>query len=290
MAGTPQQRAEFTMDVPIHVEHFRLGHQSIGSLIDRAGRTDKPGGLWIFGDGGSGKSFLLKSVVDAHPPHDTETNCIFPVLMITLEGRVVESELLAMLLMQLGCDIHFIAKQSNADLRETLIEAIKASGVRLVIFDEAHHLWGISASSKKTDVGMGGQIGNTIKRIYDATGVAFVFAAIYKLKPIVDGDPQLFTRWLGQLPLQPFADDAQFRGVLMALDEAIPMPERGNLAQNDFASQLHQASAGYFRVLKTLLAEAVYIASLANAPRLEAEHFRRAYANMFCAETTPFDR
>lgn len=290
LAGTPEERAEFTRNVAVHVEHYRLGLQTCASLIKRAGRTNKPGGLWVYGDGGSGKSFLLNSVAEAHPPYETETGPIFPVLMVTLPGRVAESTLMAMLLMQMGCDIRFIANQSNDDLETTLVTALKASGVRAIIFDEAHHLWGVNSSSKKAASGLGGVVGNTLKRIYDRSGVAFIFSGIRQLKLIVDVDPQLSTRWAGNRLLTPFGNDVSFRGILAALDKAIPMPEPADLAANKLASKIHVACQGHFRTLKDLLAEAVYLASVENAPSLTREHFRRSYIDIYCSETTPFDK
>jgi Cdc6-like AAA superfamily ATPase len=290
LSGTPEERAEFTRNVAVHVEHYRVGLQTCASLIKRAGRTNRPGGLWIYGDGGSGKSFLLNSVVKAHPPHESGAGPIFPVLMISIPGRVSESTLLAMLLLQMGCDILFIANQSNNELEETLVNALKASGVRAIIFDEAHHLWGVNSSSKKTASALGGVVGNTLKRIYDLSGVAFIFSGINQLKRIVDADPQLFTRWAGSRLLTPFEDDASFRGILTALDEALPMPQPANLSSKKIASQIHEACQGHFRTLKSLLAEVVYLASVENSPSITREHFRRCYIDIYCSETTPFDK
>lgn len=290
LAGTPEERAEFTRNVAVHVEHYRLGLQTCGSLIKRAGRTNKPGGLWIYGDGGSGKSFLLSSVAEAHPPYETETGPVFPVLMVTLPGRVAESTLMAMLLLQMGCDIRFIANQSNDDLEKTLISALKASGVRAIIFDEAHHLWGVNSTSKKIASGMGGVVGNTLKRIYDRSGVAFIFSGIPQLKLIVDATPELFSRWTGNRLLIPFGNDVSFHGLLIALDQAIPMPEPANLGADKLSSQIHAACKGNFRMLKDLLAEVVYLASVENVASLTREHFRQSYIDIYCSETTPFDK
>lgn len=289
LAGSPADRAEFTRFVAIHVEHYRQGFQSCESLIERAGRTNRPGGLWFYGEGGSGKSFLLKSVVEAHPPYETETGPVFPVLMITLPGRVAESTLMAMLLLQMGSDIRFIASQDNQQLEATLVAALKASGVRAIIFDEAHHLWGINQSSKKADSGLGGLVGNTIKRIHDDSGVAYIFSGIPELKPMVEKSRELYSRWRGSRVLQPFENDAKFRALLGALDQAIPMPKPAGLSGEKLASQIHKACEGNFRLLKSLLAEVVYLASVENSSSLTLDHFHRCYIDLNCADTTPFE-
>jgi hypothetical protein len=289
LAGTPEERAEFTRYVAVHVEHYQQGLSSCASLIQRAGRTKTPGGLWFYGEGGSGKSFLLTSVAEAHPPYETDTGPVFPVLIVTLAGRVTASALMAMLLLQMGSDIRFLTNQDNGDLERTLVTALKASGVRAIIFDEAHHLWGVNSSSKKIDAGMGGVVGNTIKRIHDDSGVAFIFAGILKLKALVDKDTQLSSRWAGCRVLTPFENDTKFRGLLATLDAAIPMPTPAGLADDKLASQIHQACEGNFRVLKHMLAEAVYMASIENSISLTRDHFRRTYIDVKCADVTPFD-
>lgn len=290
LASAPHDRSEFTRHVPVHVEYYELALQTIKAIIARADRTNRPGGLWIYGEGGSGKSFILDATLTEFPPRDTETNYVCPVLKITLEGRVVESDLLAMLLIKLGCDVRFIANQKNSELKKNLVSAIKASGVKLIVFDEAHHLWGITPTSKKIDAGMGGVIGNTVKRLYDDTGVGFVFAGIPKLKELVDKDRQLSSRWLGSLALEPFSDLVQFRGLLGSLDEAIPMREPCGLAEEVLASKILAACEGNFRALKALLAETVYLASVDNAPSISKDYLRQAYTVLFCTAQTPFDQ
>lgn len=47
LAGTPEQRAQFTLDVPIAFEEYRKANLYIDALLMRAETTKYPGGLWI---------------------------------------------------------------------------------------------------------------------------------------------------------------------------------------------------------------------------------------------------
>lgn len=288
LKGSAIDKSEFTRHVPIHVDQFQLGLENITGLIERAGRTNTPGGTYIFGEGGVGKSFIFDAIMAAYPAYETETSYICPVIKLIFDSRVDEAPFYSMLLLKLGCDINFIAKLTVAELKSSFISAARASGLRLIAFDEAHHMWGITPSSRGKP-SMGGRLGNSIKRTYDDTGVAFVFAAIPELKPLVDKDRQSNTRWTGDLVLAPFSDLTKFRGVLMALDQAIPLLEPSNLAEEGLAVEILTACKGYFRPLKSLLAEAVYLAAIDNAPCLNREHLRRAYRALYCALETPFD-
>lgn len=288
LAGTPAERAEFTRTISISVDGYRQANDFVDALLDHSARSQRPGGLWLIGDGGVGKTFILDGVHRRHPPFESQTKRHCPILSLSFSSRPSESEILLSILLQLGQNPKSIRYQNNAELMDKVVDAVSAGGALAALFDEAHHLW-INASAKRVTDRRGGRLGDFLKRFYDLTGLAYIFAGTNGLQELLDVDSQARTRWPGTLRLHPFEDDEKFRGLLDALDQAIPMPEPAGLATDPMASKIYASTKGNFRNLKTLLSQAVYIAASEGAPRITQAHLARAHFLTFCSETTPFD-
>jgi len=288
LKGTAAERAEFTRHVSVDVDGYRLANKYIDGLIARSEWTRHPGGFWILGDGGVGKSFILDAVYRRYPPSETQTTRYCPILILSFASRPSESDILISLLLQLGQDPGTLSYQNNSELEEILLEALPACKVLGILFDEAHHLW-LNTKAKRIADRQGGRLGDFLKVFYDRSGLAYIFAGTSGLENLLESDTQASTRWAGKIKLQPFADDEKFRGLLYSLDEALPMQEQMGLSCEPLASQLFNATLGNFRLLKALLAEAVFIAASEGMPKLTTKHLALAYFAIFCVEATPFD-
>ncbi|WP_322880628.1 TniB family NTP-binding protein [Pandoraea sputorum] len=288
LTTTPQQRAEYMRMVSVNVDGFRKGLDFAEHLIRRSERTSCPGGLWVIGDGGVGKSFIIDALHTRHAPVETPLARYCPVLRLRFASRPAESEIILGLLLQLGQDPATLHYQRNADLEQYLLDALPVCQTLAILFDEANHLW-LNVQAKRTADRLGGRLGDFLKRFYDKSGLAFIFAGTNGLQNILEGDSQASTRWSGVLRLSPFAYDESFIGVLAALDEAMPMREPSGLATEALAHRLFEASNGNFRLLKNLLSEAVFLAAVDDAPSVSQAHLARAHFMTFCSDASPFD-
>ncbi|MFQ6332644.1 TniB family NTP-binding protein [Methylophilus sp. 3sh_L] len=284
--GTPAQKYAFMENVAINVDSFQNARDFIDALLMRTTRAKRPGGLWIVGEGGVGKSFILADLINRYPQMDTDVARITPVLGISFEERPSVSSILIELLIQLGQDPQLIHYRRNADLQRMLIDALPSCGTMAIFFDEAQHLW-LTARSRKSLDRKGGALGDFIKQLYDKTHVAFIFCGTPGLTEIFKEDSQANTRWSGTLQLKSFNYDSVFIGLLKVLDQAAPLREECGLAKN-YAEKLYQSTRGNFRLLKRLLAEAVYIAAMQDADKLSAEHLAEAHFGIFCDQENPF--
>ena len=61
MRGSPEQRADYARSVSIEVPGYRMALRFMDGLLEKANRSKYPGGLWIVGDGGQGKTFVLQA-------------------------------------------------------------------------------------------------------------------------------------------------------------------------------------------------------------------------------------
>lgn len=285
--GSPVDRAEFTRHVSVNVDEYRKANRFIDKLIGRSSRTDRPGGLWILGEGGVGKTFILDSVYQRYQPIENRLERKCPILSLQFSGRPSESDIMLTLLLQMGQSPELLRYNDNAELQKILLKAFQACGALGILFDEAHHLW-LTTHIKRVADRPGGRTGDFLKSLYDKSGLAYIFTGKEGLGKLVESDTQINTRWSGVLRITSFENDAKFRGLLNALDEALPMPQKSGLATEQIASRLFAATKGNFRSLKDLLAEAVFIASSENSPKVVLKHLANAYFGVFCDETTPF--
>ncbi|WP_334108638.1 TniB family NTP-binding protein [Methylobacillus sp.] len=285
--GTPAQKADFVRQVKVNVEGFNQARKFIDALLARAKHTRKPGGLWILGSGGVGKSFILDDIYHRYPPKETQSTRHTPVLSLSFEGTPVWSTILLSLILQLGQDPDLLHYRKNDDLRDYLVDALPECGTVAIMFDEAQHLW-LNTKAKRVQDRMGGALGDAIKRLYDDLQVAFIFTGTPGLIKVYEDDAQAKTRWSGLLQLQEFVFDNRFIGLLKALEEAIPLEGQSQLTDENTAFKLYQASKGNFRLLKDLLAEAVFLAANSNSLSISTRHLANAFFNRFCAVENPF--
>jgi len=284
--GSPEIRAKYTFDVGIACEGYKLAISYIENMINRADRNLHPGGMWLLGEGGTGKTFIINKLIEMHPPIDTIEYRCCPLLSLVFKETPSISSILATLALQLGISPRILAYKGNTELQNIVVEAIKECHVSCIIYDESHHLW-LSTQKRNSDR-RGGKLGDFLKLFYESTKVSYIFSGTPGLKSIYDADKQISTRWPGICMLTPFKNDENFRGVLQALDAALPFPELSSLANDPLANRLFESSSGSFRLLKTLLSNAVRIAAEANCPHILPTHLAQAHFFTFCEQKTPF--
>ena len=289
MAGTAADRSEFVRSVSVNVDDYSHGMRFMEGLIGRASRSNTPGGLWLLGNGGQGKSFMLEAIARKHPPRETTSCRHCEAILIPLSSRPSTSDILLTILMALGQSPEMLRYQKNTELESIAIEAMAHCSVKVLLFDESQHLWLSTKGGVKRGVDrLGGQLGDFLKRLYDKSGVAFVFAGTPGLQELINGDAQASTRWAGVLRLAPFENDVNFMALLASLSKALPMEEPSNLIEETLRTQIHTATQGNFRRLKNLLAEAVFLAASAGDKSVRREHLANAYFQVFCSMETPF--
>lgn len=71
LQGSPAEKTEFFSTVHIGTPQYSAALGFILAMIKRVSRTRSPGGLWLIGDGGTGKTLILKKVLELFPPVDT---------------------------------------------------------------------------------------------------------------------------------------------------------------------------------------------------------------------------
>lgn len=289
MRSGPDERSRFIKEVYVETEQFKFSFNFISKLIEKSKRTDTPGGLWLMGEGGTGKSFLLNKIQAKYPPIETEYSRIVPVLIISLNEKTSESSILISMLLQLGQDPELLNFKNNDDLKLQVVDAMRTTQTQAVLFDESHHIWLKPNGKVRSADRSGGTIGGSLLRFYDLTGVAMIFAGTPGLDRVLElKDKQSNTRWEGTIRLNEFQFDEKFVGLLDALNQALPFPESSRLTEEDRARKIYLATKGNFRSLKNFLAEAVYTAAEDGATCIHDNHLYQAFQDTYGLESNPF--
>jgi len=272
------EMAEFARTVPIMFDQYKEAIEYANNLLERKKRSAKPGGVWYLGEGGCGKSFILEYILKSNPPQESTFQRRCPILYIVFSSTPTERGILLTLLKQLGQNETLMEAQNNDKLEETLIYALKVAQTLAILGDEAHHLW-LNAKAY--------QAANLMKRIYDQSGVAYVFSGIPTLYQALSDDPQISTRWKGVFNLTQFQLGPEFEDVLAALDEAVPMKKISNLDQ--MSEKIHLITQGNLRNLKDFISEAVFLAANAKS-EIILPYLHQACKNTFGQkQANPFE-
>ena len=285
--GNSVEREQYTRNIAIYSKTYHSAVEYVDNLLARSARSSEPGGLWLLGEGGVGKSFVLKYIRDHYPPSETTKARRYPVISLTFSSRPTEKEVIGLLLMQLGQDPSMLRFQTLDELKHILISAIRAAGTLAILMDEAHHVW-LNVNAARVADRIGGQVGDFLKRLYDSTGVAFIFCGMPGMERILMVDSQAKTRWNGIFRVTPFTYDLEFISVLASLDESLPMIEKANLHEPGLSAKIFKVCAGNFRVLKNFLAQAVFFAAEANSKSI-APHLSMACSMILGQAHNPFD-
>jgi len=285
--GSPAERELYTKNIAIYSKSYKSAVEYIDNLLARSARGPEPGGLWLLGEGGVGKSFVLKYIRDHYPPSESTTARRCPVISLTFSSRPTEKEVIGLLLMQLGQDPSMLRFQTLDELKHILVSAIRSADTLAILMDEAHHVW-LNVNAARVADRIGGQVGDFLKRLYDSTGVAFIFCGMPGMERILMVDSQAKTRWNGIFRVTPFTYDLEFISVLASLDESLPMIEKSNLHEPDLSAKIFKVCEGNFRVLKNFLAQAVFFAAQAGSKSI-ALHLSMT-CTMICGQShNPFE-
>ena len=275
IAGSLDEKLTYFGDRVVFTAAFEQAIDTAGRLMKYALSMPEPGGLQILAAGGSGKTFLKKNLLEEYPAVDSLYKLVVPFVAIELLSTDGEKELLAGILAQCGERLNPSLFTAN-ELENKIVDAFKEVGVHGLYIDEANRLDTATKNSRKDGHKLG-PIGERLKLIHGRTKVAFIFAGTPELEALLDSDPQYSTRWSAKVRLAPFELNDEFRGVIHALAEALPLPGETDFSNPAFAEAMWCACAGNFRVLKKLLCDALVAAYEDKAGRILPTHLAKAW-------------
>ena len=222
--------------------------------------------LILWGKPGSGKTARLNRFVEIFTKkilvksdsiqqnHQKEV----PVVKVELQMNPTISSMCSSILERL--DVPVGKYRTDAEKTVHVVNSLKLAKTRVVIFDEAQHLY--EATSQKSTSAKLANSRNWLKYFGNQLGILIVLSGMETVHMIFGNDFQLERRTLDSIPVQPFdiknkESWKDFLSVLKAYEKVIHESGYSTVSFTDsiIAKRFFHATGGYIGILTSLLNE-----------------------------------
>lgn len=266
----------------IRVQHpaYRAIYEEVRFALDAIGRTPSPVCQVILGESRTGKSSVVRDLLDAHPPQADEQQEVKTVIYAVAPPYATIKSLLGSLLKGLG-DPHW---HRGTELQQTnrLHTMLGAVRCKMIILDEFQHL---------SDKGQRKRLYLTsdwLKNFLETSHCGLLAVGLPDAAAVINNNPQLCARFDEALIMPLFdwrkRDSAnQFRGVLLKFQSELQPFELPPLDGREMALRMYLATAGRVGLVAKLLDRAVRDAIRRKSFQIRIEDLAAAYARAIWA-------
>lgn len=208
---------------------------------------------------------------------ETEAGFIRPVLKVFVGPRIMFRALFFDLLLALG--VRANRNANFAELMSLVMRHLKAQQVKLIIFDETHHI--IDRHTRTTAY----EAADLLKMLLIQAKVQIVCLGMPHSLEILAANNQLDRRCTAKYEIRPFRDnvesaDGEFMQFCAALESALPFDMPSGLDQPGLALRLHHAASGYIGRMTHIAQTATELAVDRGLSHLTPEVLGEAYKNI----------
>lgn len=243
-------------------------------ILDHQMHTSEALGYRLTGPTNAGKTAVMKELLRRHPNYRVATGVRHPVLYVHLVERARLDDVYIGVLKALGDPALIVGTEKERKYRVRTM--LLAAEVKMVIFDEPHHL--TEARSDGARVGLT-QFGKTMIDM----GVCVVFAGVKSVDDLVAESDELARRFRGKLSLGPYLvsneqDVQTLRRFCDAVGERLQYVDAEQLGSDDFwFPRLFVASNGLIGVIAQVVRQAESRARRAGDTKLTLKHMSEAW-------------
>lgn len=245
-------------------------------MLDHLYQTNEALGYRLTGPTNAGKSTVMKELCRRYPSTKTPNGYQHPVLYVHLVERAKLVDVYIGVLRALGDPAHRIGTEK--ELRYRTRDLLIAAGVKLLIFDEPHHL--TEARSDGARLGLT-QLGKSL--IDD--GLCVVFSGVKSVDDLVAESDELARRFRGKLFLGPYrasneGDVAILRKFCNDLGKKLVFVKPISLGSDNYwFGRLLAVSNGLVGVISQIVRQAESRARRGGEAELTMKHMSMAWAN-----------
>lgn len=246
---TLDQRRAMAKDIFITYPKIRR----IFGLIDQcllSGLCDtEPKSMYIAGDPGAGKSFLVEEYIKRTAKGDQTGDS--PFLSVSLASRATPKTVSEIVLSALGDP--FTARSNNGSLQHRLARLIHARQKTMIFIDECQHL---TESGTAHAISIAAE---WLKSLITLTKIPIIALGQETGADFLQ-DPQLNRRFGYRESIEPFSLDTEFAEVIRSLDDALPLAAESPLLYIDMIEPVWTATGGVMFFLTRLIKAAAFCA------------------------------
>lgn len=204
--------------------------------------------LLLWGESGMGKTQIVEQHVRRHPPTFDERSGVrtIPVLTVEMPALSDPKWFFAQILVALGAVMPGGGRVDTAVLATRTVGLLRATGVRMMIFDEVHSLLAGSYRSQRTML-------NLIRQIANELRVPIICVGTQEARDALLSDPQMVRRF-GSMHLPRWLRDKEFYGLVATILRMLPLRRPSPLGIRAF-DLIHKLCGGITSQVFYLLTE-----------------------------------
>lgn len=252
------------------------------ALHRRSGQRLRARAMLLIGSAGAGKSTLVQHFLDTHPPEETPDGIVMPVAVVEVPPAPTLRAVVDALYSSLG----YRAEKalSAEDIVKDLMGKVDLLGVATMLLDEAHHIMASREASQVTEF---------MKSLLNRLGCSMICSGLTELEEL-RGSLQLSRRLFPDVVLRPYnfmnrVERLEFMSFLAAVEaNAIRLPERSGLSDQNVARRLYAASGGLIGIVTKYLSHALLLANLRGLRRIDLDLLAEIDA-AWCGVAAPAD-
>lgn len=269
------------------VSRVRIEHNAYEEIFtelveayDSVGATATPVCLLITGDTRTGKSCVVRDLLETYLPTQVDNTIVRTVVYAVAPAKATMKSLLEALLKGLGDP--YWSRGAESAMTQRLYTMLDAVQCKMIILDEFQHICD-KGQVKKLDL-----LADWLKVLVESKKFGLVAVGLPIAASVVNGHKQLVGRFDDALRMPLFdwddaASVAQFRGVLRQFERELRPFDMPALDSREMAFRVYLATAGRIGLVAKLLDRVIRNAIRAGTLQVRVEDFSRAYARAIWA-------
>lgn len=238
------------------LENARVYYPAFQRAMDKLARAHQlslagaaPRNLLLLGPAGTGKSTVLETYQQQHPPDEQAEYRRIPVLYVRVPAAPTMRSFAEEILIAIGEPMYSSGTTTEKTAR--IVRLLKACQVGMVMIDEFHHFLDRGKRASATDVS------EWMKVLIDTLHIPVVLAGLPQSEELLRVNEPLRRRFAAHCLLAPLAleqgdGQSEFADVVFSLDPLTGENSASGLASSELLPRLHYATNGLIGYLSKL--------------------------------------
>lgn len=248
MSGLSKEERIALLDEKYIIEHpaFLEGYKRLEKILSLSPKFGIDG-MFITGPSGIGKTMLVRSFLEAHPPFENEddSTTINPVVYVRSPASLTVRRFYARFLEIYNAT--FRPTASITSLESETFRHLRTMKTKMVIIDDIQHADLTKANKTRSE------LMNLLKDITNSLDIPVICCGLETSSILLADDTQLDRRFPEPFKMDRWKYSVELRDLLMDLEETLPLRMPSNLGEDRMVKKIAQYSHGITGFIVKLL-------------------------------------